>query len=160
MIFDKALEGLGQLAPPLPDRNSKRCPPGTATMLPKRPSTASTGISRTRSPGSPRPGHARQATISRSQLSLTTVLVTTSPESYRISNPSVHQRLSLSSTAPWHSNYRLWNSRLAALGGAAEIGDRGFVTALVAPDLGQQPLADGGRDGLPALAGWLGETGK
>ncbi len=35
---------------------------------------------------------------------------------------------------------------VATLDGAAEIGDRCFVTAVAAPDVGQQPLADVGRD--------------
>ena len=48
--------------------------------------------------------------------------------------------------------------QVAALDGAAEIGDRGFVTALAAPDVGQQPLSDVGRDGLPALTGGFGES--
>ena len=47
--------------------------------------------------------------------------------------------------------------QVATLDGAAEIGDRGFVTALPAPDIGQQPLADIGRDRLPAPACGLGE---
>lgn len=50
--------------------------------------------------------------------------------------------------------------QVAALDGAAEMGDCGFVTALAAPDVGQQPLADVGRDGLPALTGGFGEAGK
>ena len=50
--------------------------------------------------------------------------------------------------------------QVATLDGAAEIGDRGFVTALAAPDVGQQPLANVGRDGLPALAGRLGKSGQ
>ncbi len=33
---------------------------------------------------------------------------------------------------------------------------RKFVTALAAPDVGQQPLADVDRDGLPALTGGFG----
>ena len=36
--------------------------------------------------------------------------------------------------------------QVATLDGAAEIGDRCFVTAVAAPDVGQQPLADVGRD--------------
>jgi hypothetical protein len=35
---------------------------------------------------------------------------------------------------------------------------RKFVTALAAPDVGQQPLSDVGRDGLPALTGGFGES--
>ncbi len=50
--------------------------------------------------------------------------------------------------------------QVAALDGAAEIGDRCFETALAAPNVGQQPLADVARDGLPALAGGFGEVGK
>jgi len=50
--------------------------------------------------------------------------------------------------------------QVATLDGAAEIGDRCFVTALAAPDVGQQPLANVGRDGLPALAGRLGKSGQ
>jgi hypothetical protein len=50
--------------------------------------------------------------------------------------------------------------QVATLDGAAEIGDRGFVTALAAPDVGQQPLADIGGNRLPALTGWLGKSGQ
>ena len=48
--------------------------------------------------------------------------------------------------------------QVAALDGAAEIGDRDFVTALAAPDVGQQPLADICWDGFPALTGGFGES--
>jgi hypothetical protein len=48
--------------------------------------------------------------------------------------------------------------QVATLDGAAEIGDRGFVTALAAPDVGQQPLADICWDGFPALTGGFGES--
>lgn len=50
--------------------------------------------------------------------------------------------------------------QVATLDGAAEIVDLGFVTAVAAPDVGQQPLADVGRDGLPALAGGFGKLGN
>ena len=42
----------------------------------------------------------------------------------------------------------------------AEIGDRCFVTAVAAPDVGHQPFTDVGRDGLLALAGGLGDAGE
>ncbi len=50
--------------------------------------------------------------------------------------------------------------QVATLDGAAEIGDCGLKTAVAAPDVGQQPLANVGRDGLPALTGGFGEAGK
>ena len=50
--------------------------------------------------------------------------------------------------------------QVATLDGAAEIGDCGLKAALATPDVGQQSLADVGRDGLQALAGWLGESGQ
>jgi hypothetical protein len=50
--------------------------------------------------------------------------------------------------------------QVAALDGAAEIGDRHFMTAPSAPDIGQQALADLGRDRFPALASWWGEIWK
>jgi hypothetical protein len=50
--------------------------------------------------------------------------------------------------------------QIATLDGAAEMGDRGLKTALAAPGVGQQPLADLCRDEFPALTGWLGEGGK
>lgn len=43
--------------------------------------------------------------------------------------------------------------KIAVFNGAAEIGDRCFVTAQAAPNVGQQPLAEVGSDGTPALAG-------
>jgi len=50
--------------------------------------------------------------------------------------------------------------QVAILDGPGEIGDRHCVSALPAPDVGQQALADFGGDGLPALAGEAGEVGK
>ena len=46
----------------------------------------------------------------------------------------------------------------ATLDGPVEIGNRHFVAALPAPDVGQQALADFSVDGLPALAGGAGEV--
>lgn len=48
--------------------------------------------------------------------------------------------------------------QVAALDSAAEVDDRSFMTALPAPDVGQQPLADIGRDRLSALARRWGEV--
>ena len=50
--------------------------------------------------------------------------------------------------------------QVAILDGPGEIGDRDFVAALPAPDIGQQTLADICGDGLPTLAGGAGEIGK
>ncbi len=53
-----------------------------------------------------------------------------------------------------------YQQQVATLDGPCEIGDRHFVPALPAPDVGQQALANIGGDGLPALAGGAGEVGK
>lgn len=50
--------------------------------------------------------------------------------------------------------------QIVDLDGATEIGDRRFVTAPCAPHVGQQPVADVGWDGLPALARRRGEVRK
>ena len=50
--------------------------------------------------------------------------------------------------------------QVATLDGPGEIGDRDFVAALPAPDVGQQALADICGNRLPALAGGAGEIGK
>ena len=70
-----------------------------SSVLPKRASTASVIMSRTDSPGDPRPIEARQAMISRSQPSFMKTPATTSPLSQTISKPSEHQRWIDSSTA-------------------------------------------------------------
>ena len=46
----------------------------------------------------------------------------------------------------------------AAPDGSAEIGDRCFVMVVAAPDVGQQSLADIGRDDFPVLTAELGES--
>jgi hypothetical protein len=48
--------------------------------------------------------------------------------------------------------------QVGTLDGAAEIGNRCFVTSVAEPDFSQQSLAVVGRDRLPALAGGFGES--
>jgi len=50
--------------------------------------------------------------------------------------------------------------QVACLESASEVGDGRFVAAMAAPDVGQQALADFGRDGFPTLAGEFGESGQ
>ena len=53
-----------------------------------------------------------------------------------------------------------YQQQVATLDGSGGIGDRHFVAALPAPDVGQQTLADIYGDGLPTLACGAGEIGK
>ena len=50
--------------------------------------------------------------------------------------------------------------QIAAFDDAAEVGDRCFVAAMPAPNVGQHSLADGDGDRLPTLAGGFCESGQ